>query len=214
MKNFFTLAARDLLLNFRQGGGILAGALFLLCLTLLLPLSLGPDLNFLARIAPALIWIGALLATLLSLDRLFQADDEDGSLDLLLLSPLAPEALVLAKSFSHWLSHTLPLVVLSPLFGLMLGMKAGSLYDLALSLLIGTPALTSLGSLSAALTLNLRRGGLVLPVLVLPLSLPVLLFGVLSAQGGETFKVLIGLSLLTVALCPFATAAALKASRS
>jgi heme exporter protein B len=214
MNKFFTLAARDLLLNFRQGGGVLAGALFLLCLTLLLPLSLGPDLNFLARIASALIWIGALLSTLLSLDRLFQADDEDGTLDLLLLSPMATETLVLAKSLSHWLSHTLPLVILSPLFGLMLGLKPGLLYDLALSLLIGTPALTLLGSVSAALTLNLRRGGLLLPVLVLPLSLPVLLFGVLSAQGAETLKILAALSLLTVALCPFATAAALKASRS
>jgi heme exporter protein B len=145
---------------------------------------------------------------------LFQADDEDGTLDLLLLSPVAPEMLVLAKSFAHWLSHTLPLVILSPLFGLMLGLQPGLLYDLSLSLLIGTPALTSLGSLSAALTLNLRRGGLLLPVLVLPLSLPVLLFGVLSAQGAGTLKILAGLSLLTAVLCPFATAAALKASRS
>jgi heme exporter protein B len=213
MKQFFTLSARDLLLNFRQGGGLLTGALFMLCLTLLLPLSLGPDLNFLSRIAPALIWIGALLTVLLSLDRLFQADDEDGALDLLLLT-MAPETLALAKTFSHWLSHTLPLVILSPLFGLMLGMPAGQLYALGLSLFIGTPALTSLGALSAALTLNLRRGGLLLPVLALPLSLPILLFGTLSAQGSAPFKILGGLSLLTIALCPFATAIALKASRS
>ena len=215
MKKFFLLAARDLIIHARQGGGALTGVLFLLCLTLLLPLSLGPDLALLARIAPALIWIGALLATLFSLDRLFQADDEDGTLDQLLLSPLAPELLVLAKIFAHWLSHTLPLVILSPLFGLMLGMNAGQFYNLPLSLLIGTPALASLGALGAALTLNLRRGGLLLPVLTLPLTLPVLLFGTLSAQsGGKPFEALIALSLLTVALCPFAIAAALKASRS
>jgi heme exporter protein B len=221
MKQFYAILARDLLIASRQGGGVLTGALFLLSLAILLPLGLGPDLNFLSHIAPALIWIGALLASLLSLDRLFQADDEDGTLDLLLLGPLAPEALVLAKGLAHWLSHIAPLVFISPVFGLMLGMSPNALFDLALSLAIGTPTLIALGSLSAALTLNLRRGGLLLPVLVLPLTLPVLLFGVLCAQSLEIsglehkpFMILAALSLLILALCPFATALALKASRS
>ncbi len=214
MKVFFILVARDLKLAMRQGGGTLTGVIFLLGLTLLLPLSLGPDPQFLARVAPAMVWIGALLTSLLSLDRLFQADDEDGTLDLLLLSGSAIEALSFAKTVAHWLSHTLPLVILSPLFGLMLGLETNALCGLGGSLLIGTPALTSLGALGAALTLNLRRGGLLLPVLVLPLTLPLLLFGVLSAQSAGTFPVLAGLSLLAVAFSPFAIAGALKASRS
>ena len=221
MKRFCAIFFHDLLLAWRQGTGILTGALFLLSLIILLPLGLGPDMRFLSKIAPVLIWMSALLASLLSLDRLFQADDEDGTLDLLLVSSLALELAVLAKWIAHWLSHVMPLVLLSPLFGLMLGMPADTLFALALSLLLGTPALIALGSLSAALTLNLRRGALLLPILVLPLTLPILIFGVLCAQPLELsglshkpFVILAALSFLTLALCLFASSAALKASRS
>lgn len=220
MMPFRAIVSRDLLLSWRLGGSFLSGALFLLVLVLLMPLSFGPNLTQLAALAPSLIWIGALLASLLTLDRLFQADEDDGSLDLFFLSSVPLEIFIMAKLLAHWLASTAPLILLVPLYGLVLGMEMNALDDLMLSLLIGTPALTALGAFGAALTLNLRRGGLLLPLLVLPLTLPVLLFGVFVAQPLELsglnekpYLILTGLSLLALALSPLATAAALKASR-
>jgi heme exporter protein B len=191
---------------------------FFLILVAVMPFALGPDLNLLARLGPAILWISALLATLLGLDRLFQADHEDGSLDLLVNASLPLEVMVLVKCAAHWTTSALPLVVLSPLFGLMLAMAPSSLSLTAATLAAGTPALTMLGAIGAALTVSLRRGGLLMAVLVLPLTIPVLIFGVAAASaasGGAApflspFLILCALSLATIALAPFAAAAALR----
>ena len=182
------------------------------------PFALGPDLNLLARIGPALLWIAAMLATLLGLDRLFQADQEDGSLDLLLTAEVPLELVVATKCAAHWCVTGLPLVLAAPLFGLMLALDGAALGAVALTLLVGTPALTFIGAIGAALTATFRRGGLLGPILILPLATPVLIFGVsaaAAATGGTVpfatpFGVLCGLTLLSVAGGPFAAAAALR----
>jgi heme exporter protein B len=202
----------------RIGGGAATGALFFLILVAIMPFAVGPDLNLLARIGPAILWVAALLATLLGLDRLFQGDAEDGSLDLILNARLPLEIAVLVKCAAHWTASALPLVIVSPLFGLMLAMDAQALALVAASLLAGTPALTLIGAIGAALTVSLRRGGLLMAVLVLPLTIPVLIFGVAaasSASGGGApflapFLVLSALSLGALAGAPFAAAAALR----
>ncbi len=221
MSMFFTLLRRDLLLSWRMGGGALTGAMFMLMLTLLLPLALGPNLVKLSALAAPFLWIGTLLSSLLTLDRLFQADDEDGTLDLFLTGDLLPEVLALSKTTAHWLMSGAPIVLLSPLYALMLGLTQSQLSPLMLSLAIGTPALSALGSFGAALTLNLKRGGLLLPLLVLPLTLPLLVFGTFCAEPLEMtmltqrpFGIFCGLSLLAFALAPLGTAAALRASRT
>ena len=150
-----------------------------------MPFALGPDLNLLARLGPAILWIAALLATLLGLDRLFQADHEDGSLDLFVNGSLPLELAVLIKCAAHWTASALPLVVVSPLFGLMLGMTPLPLVLVAATLSAGTPALTMIGAIGAALTVSLRRGGLLMAVLVLPLTIPVLIFGVAAASAAS-----------------------------
>src|ERR1700722_20246004 len=183
-----------------------------------MPFALGPDLNLLARLGPAILWIAALLATLLGLDRLFQADHEDGSLDLLINGSPPLEVVVLVKCAAHWTASALPLVVLSPLFGLMLAMAPVPLALVAATLLIGTPALTLIGAIGAALTVSLRRGGLLATILVLPFTIPVLIFGVSAAEaatGGTVpfqtpFTVLVALTLASVAGTPFAAAGALR----
>jgi heme exporter protein B len=202
----------------RIGGGASVGAVFFLILVTIMPFALGPDLNLLARIGPAILWIAALLATLLGLDRLFQGDADDGSLDVLVNASLPLELVVLVKCAAHWASSALPLVVVSPLFGLMLAMEAKPLALVALSLIAGTPALTMIGAIGAALTVSLRRGGLLMAVLVLPLAIPVLIFGVSAASaasGGAApfvtpFLMLCAISLGAIALAPFAAAAALR----
>jgi heme exporter protein B len=202
----------------RIGGGASIGAVFFLILVTIMPFALGPDLNLLARIGPAILWIAALLATLLGLDRLFQADADDGSLDVLVNGSLPLELVVLVKCAAHWASSALPLVIVSPLFGLMLAMEARPLALVALSLVVGTPALTMIGAIGAALTVSLRRGGLLMAVLVLPLAIPVLIFGVSAASaasGGAApfltpFLMLCAISLGAIALAPFAAAAALR----
>ena len=221
MNAFFVILRRDLRLSWRMGGGFISGAMFMLMLTLLLPLALGPNLVKLAALAVPLLWIGSLLASLLTLDRLFQADDEDGTLDLFLGGDVLPEILALSKISAHWLVCGAPLVLLSPLYGMMLGLAPTQLPLLALSLAIGTPALSALGSFGAALTLNLKRGGLLLPLLVLPLTLPLLVFGTFCAEPLELtmltqrpFALFCGMSLLALALAPLGTAAALRASRT
>ncbi len=209
---------RDILLARRIGGGGMTGIIFFLCLVTIVPFAVGPDLNLLNRIGPAILWIAALLSTLLGLDRLFGADHEDGSLDLLRGGKAPLELVVATKCLAHWCVTGLPLVAVSPLFGLMLALDGPGLAGVASSLAVGTPALTCLGAIGAALTVSLRRGGLLLSVIVMPLAIPVLIFGVsaASAASGGTvpfklpFTVLCGLSLLCAAGAPFAAAAALR----
>ena len=169
----------------RIGGGASVGVVFFLILVAVVPFALGPDLNLLALLGPAILWIAALLATLLGLDRLFQADHEDGSLDLLINGSLPLEVAVLIKCAAHWTTSALPLVVLSPLFGLMLAMAPLPLALVAATLAAGTPALTMIGAIGAALTVSLRRGGLLMAILVLPLTIPVLIFGVAAASAAS-----------------------------
>ncbi len=201
------------------GGGGAMGVVFFLILVSLTPFAIGPDLNLLSRIGPAILWISALLATLLGLDRLFQTDADDGSLDLFSMAATPMELVVLVKCAAHWGLTALPLVAAAPLLGLTFGMEPKALAGVAASLIAGTPALTLLGAIGAALTAGLRRGGLLMAVLILPLTTPVLIFGVASASaatGGTVpfhtpFLILCALSLASVAGAPFAAAAALRA---
>jgi heme exporter protein B len=205
----------------RIGGGASTGAVFFLILVAIMPFAIGPDLNLLARIGPAILWVAALLSTLLGLDRLFQSDEEDGSLDLMVHANLPLELTVLVKCAAHWTASALPLIIVSPLFGLMLALDAKALGLVAASLVAGTPALTMIGAIGAALTVSLRRGGLLMAVLVLPLTIPVLIFGVSAASaasGGAApflapFLLLCALSLAALAGAPFAAAAALRLTR-
>jgi heme exporter protein B len=213
------LFMRELRLAHRVGGGASVGIVFFLILVTIVPFAIGPDLNLLARIGPAVLWIAALLATLLGLDRLFQSDMEDGSLDVLRTADLPLELVVAIKCLAHWTATCLPLAIAAPLFGLMLALDAPAMLGVAATLLAGTPALTFLGAIGAALTVSLRRGGLLMAVLILPMTIPVLIFGVSAAQaasGGTVpfyapFLILLALSLAALALAPFAAAAALRA---
>ena len=196
------------------------GVLFFLSVLVVVPFGVGPDLNLLARIGPALLWIGALLATLLGLDRLFQDDRDDGTLDHLILSGLSIEAMVLAKAIGHWVATGLPLVVAAPVLALLLNLEPYGVWIVTLTLLVGTPALTLIGVIGAALMVVLRRGGMMIAVLVLPFTIPVLIFGVSAANAaivGPTpfmtpFLILIALTLLTLVIGPIAAAAAIRGS--
>jgi heme exporter protein B len=218
MTGFVSLMLRDMRLAMRVGGGALMGALFFLIVVVMAPFALGPDLNLLARIGPAILWLGALLSSLLALDRLFATDYEDGSLDLLMMAPMPLELAVAAKAIAHWLTTGLPLVLIAPLLGLMLNVELSATGTLMLTLLAGTPALTFIGLIGAALSVALRRGGLLLAVLVLPLTIPVLIFGVAAAEAaivgpapfGPPFTILCALSLGSFVLGPYAAAAALR----
>ena len=218
MSAFFALVRRDLLLATRIGGGGLTGLMFFLSLIVLAPFAIGPDLNLLARIGPALLWISALLSTLLGLDRLFQADEEDGSLDLLQAGSLSMLALVSAKCLAQWLTTGLPLALAAPVLGLLLALEPDQLGLMAFSLVIGTPALTAIGAAGAALTVSLRRGGLLVSVISMPVMIPILIFGVASANASvlgmmaaaTPLKILSGLSLACVTLGLVTAAAALQ----
>ena len=172
MNAFASLLGRDMRLAVRVGGGALMGALFFLVVVSMIPFAIGPDLALLARIGPAILWLGALLASLLALDRLFATDYEDGSLDLLMMGGMPLELAVATKAIAHWITTGLPLVIIAPLLGLMLNVELHAVGWLALTLAAGTPALTFLGLIGAALSVALRRGGLLLAVLVLPLTVP------------------------------------------
>lgn len=214
---FMALVARDLRLAARLGGGLVVGLGFFVIAVMMVPFGVGADMALLARIGPGVLWVAVLLATLLSLDRMFQADFEDGSLDQLLMSPLMPEAMVLAKCLAHWLSTALPLVLAAPAVALLVALEPARLAPLIVSLLVGTPALTLIGALGAALTVGVRRGGLVLSLIVLPLYVPVLIFGAGVAAGGLASPALLflaAISLAALALAPFAAAAALRAALS
>jgi heme exporter protein B len=218
MDAFGALLLRDARLAVRIGGSALMGVLFFLIVVTLVPLAVGPDMALLARIGPAILWLGALLASLLALDRLFAADHEDGSLDLILMGGLPLELAVLAKTLAHWITTGLPLVIAAPLLGLFLNLDATAIAAVALTLVVGTPALTFIGTVGAALSVALRRGGLLLPVLVLPLTIPVLIFGVSASNAaiggtvpfGTPFTVLCALTLASLVLGPFAAAVALR----
>lgn len=216
------LFLRDIRTGRRIGGGTSLGIVFFLILVTLSAFAIGPDLSLLRKIAPALLWISGLLATLLGLDRLFQADHEDGSLDLLLLSRTPLELIVLTKCLAHWILTGLPLAAVAPLFGLMLNLPAEELWSVTLSLLAGTPALTLIGAIGAALTVSLRRGGLLFAVLILPLCVPTLIFGVAAAGAGGSsivpfaspFLILCALTLVALAGAPLAAAFALRQTNS
>jgi heme exporter protein B len=218
MNALVTVVIRDMRIATRIGGGALMGVLFFLAVVTLVPFAIGPDLALLRRIGPAILWIGALLASLLALDRLFAADHEDGSLDLLLLGRSPLELVVIAKALSHWLTTGLPLVIVSPILGLFLNLEPVAIGAVMLTLLVGTPALTLIGLVGAALAVMLRRGGLLLPVLVLPLTIPVLIFGVSAANAavvgpvpfGTPLAILCALTLISLVVGPVAAAAALR----
>ena len=218
MRPFLALIARDLRLAARIGGSGGLGLVFFLMIVTLIPFALGPDLNLLARIGPAILWLAAVLSTLIGLDRLFQADEEDGSLDLLRSAPAPLEILVLAKVTAHWVTTGLPLAVTAPLFGLLLALTPDAMLAMVATLLAGTPALTFIGAVGAALTVSLRRGGLILAVVVLPLMIPTLIFGVSAANaalGGTVpfatpFLILIALSLVAAVVGTVGAAAALR----
>ncbi len=217
MRPVFALFQREWRVARRIGGGASTGAVFFLILVTVMPFALGPDLRVLAKFGPAILWISALLSTLLGLDRLFQADAEDGSLDLLINATLPLEIVVLVKCAAHWTTSILPLVIVAPLFGLMLAMDAEALEVSTLTLGVGTPALTMIGAIGAALTASLRRGGLLMAVLVLPLAIPVLIFGVAASSGGgnivplaKPIVVLLSMTIFSLAVAPFAAAAAIR----
>ncbi len=215
---FLAVVARDLRLAGRIGGSGALSLVFFLMIVALVPFGLGPDLNLLARIGPGILWIAAVLATLIGLDRLFQADDEDGSLDLLSGAPAPLELLVLAKVTAHWLTTGLPLALATPLFGLLVALSPTGMAATSLTLLVGTPALTFIGAVGAALTASIRRGGLILAVVVLPLMVPTLIFGVSAADaalGGTVpfttpLAILGALSLAAGVVGTLAAAAALR----
>jgi len=211
------LLTRDLRLAVRAGGGFGLGLAFFLIVVTLVPFSVGPENALLSEIAPGILWLGALLACLLSLDRIFALDWEDGSLDLLATSPVPMEALVSIKALAHWLTTGLPLIVATPVFALLLSLPQAGYVPLLLSLLLGTPALSVIGTFGAALTVGIKRGGLLLSLLVLPLYVPTLIFGAEMARRGAlgldlktAMMMQAGISFGVIALLPFASAAVLR----
>ena len=217
MSPFATLLSRDIKLAARSGGSAALALSFFALVATLVPLGVGADLHLLTRVAGGVLWVAAVLAALLSLDRLFQGDYEDGSLDLIALSPLPLEMTALAKIAAHWLSTGLPLTLLSPVLALAFNLPVPPTLILFLSLLIGTPAVSAVGAIGASLTLSLKRGGLILPLIILPLLAPVVIFGagaVALALDGLSFGNALGLlaafAFGAVLLSPFAAAASVR----
>lgn len=222
MSAFLGLLRRDLRLAAREGSALGTALGFNLIVVAMLPLGLGPDLALLSRIAPGVLWIALLLSALLSLPRLLEADFEDGSLEAIAAGPLPLEAVMLAKCLAHWLTTALPLILLVPVLGLLLNLDALVLPSLLATMLLGTPAVSCLGGIGAALTLRSRRGGLLIALLVLPLYVPTLIFGI-GAVGAMTLDtggaaasllILAAISLVATVLGPFAGAATLRAQLS
>jgi heme exporter protein B len=213
----WAVLGRELRLALRSGGGAGLGLGFFLIVVLLVPFGVGPEPERLAAVAGGMLWVAALLACLLTLDRMFHADMEDGSLDVLALSPLPLEALAALKAFAHWLTTGLPLVAAAPLLGVTLHLPVPAYGWLVVTLAVGTPALSFLGAVGAALTVGVRRGGLLMSLLVLPLYIPTLIFGAravaAAAEGGDPWPalwMLAGLTVFVFAAAPFAAAAALR----
>ena len=218
MNSLGAIILQTVRLSVRAGGGALIGLIFFLAVVTVVPFGIGPDLNLLSRIGPAILWIGVLLATLLGLERLFSADRQDGSLDLYLVSGEPLALLVLGRSIGHWIATGLPVVIAAPVLGLMLNLSPLALAAVTVTLLAGSPALTLIGSVGAALTAGLQRGGTLIAVLVLPLSVPVLIFGVLATNGAlfdpepftAPFLILCAITLVSFVVAPLAGALALK----
>ena len=217
MTAFLAVIARDIRLATRVGGDALTLVLFFVMVGVIVPFAIGPDPATLSRLAPGIIWIAAFLSMLLGLDRLFRADDEDGSLLLFRHAALPLEAIVAAKVIAHWLLTALPLIVASPILAVLLDMDMGAWLKTVASLLLGTPGLVALGTIGAAVTVSLRRGGLIAPVLILPLSIPILIFGTGAIAAGSPEGIagaallfLAAISLVALALAPFAAALALR----
>ena len=212
------LLVRELRLATRGGGGALTGVLFFLAVVTVVPFGVGPDLKLLARIGPAILWIGALLATLLGLDRLFQSDREDGSLALLTMSDHPLAMVVFIKCAAHWAATGLPLIVAAPVFGLLMNMDLLAIAAVVATLTAGTPAITFIGAVGAAVTVSLARGGLLIAILVLPLVVPTLIFGVTATYGAvedpapflPPFLILCAITLFFSVLGPIAAAAMLR----
>lgn len=219
MKAVLALMRRDLTLAFRRRGELLTPAVFFILVTTLFPLGLAPRPELLRDIAPGVVWVAALLAALLGQESLFKSDYEDGVLEQLALAPIPMEMQTLARIFTHWLATGLPLVLLSPLMAMLLGYPAAAMPVLAFSLVLGTLVLSLLGAIGAALTVSLRQSGMLLPILVLPLAVPALIFGAQAAaqaaQGDDpagALYLLGAMLVLGVALAPFAIAGALRIS--
>ena len=216
MNSFLALLSRDIRLATRAGGSAMLALGFFAAVAALVPLGVGADLRLLGRIAGGVLWVAAVLAALLSLDRLFQADFEDGSLDQIALGPLPLEAAAFAKIAAHWLTTSLPLTLLSPVLALLFNLPEEGYAALVLSLAIGTPAASAIGAIGAGLTMSIRRGGLILPLLVLPLLAPAVIFGagaVISSLDGlanGALWLLSAFSLAAVLLAPFAAAASVR----
>jgi heme exporter protein B len=218
MSSFLTLLLHEIRLAKRQGGALATALGFYLIVVATLPLGLGPDLKLLGRIAPGVLWVALLLSALLTADRMFQDDYEDGTLEVLSLGPLPLEIVALAKSLAHWLTVGVPLMLTAPLLALMLNMEPRPYGPLMLTFLAGTPAVSFLAAIGAALTLGLRRSGVLLPLLILPFYMPVLIFGVSTIDAivnrsrdfSAPFSLLCALTLASAVLSPWATAAALR----
>ncbi|MCB1415183.1 MAG: heme exporter protein CcmB [Nitratireductor sp.] len=214
------LLSREIRVALRAGSGALMGVLFFLAVVTVFPFAIGPDLNQLGRIGPAILWIGALLASLLGLDRLFQADREDGSLDALVMQPHPLMAVILVKCLAHWLVSGLPLILATPLFGIMLNVSPLGIAAVMATLAAGTPAITFIGAAAAAVASALPRGGLLIAVLTLPLVIPVLIFGITATNGAlydpdpftAPFLILLALTLFAGVLGPLAASLMLRHS--
>ncbi|HUU66333.1 MAG TPA: heme exporter protein CcmB [Methyloceanibacter sp.] len=218
MSAALALLKRDVMLAWREGGAIGTALGFYLVVVAIMPFGLGPDLNLLARVAPGMLWVALLLAALLSADRIFHNDYEDGTLDVLAAGPLPLPVVAAIKSLAHWLTTGVPLALMAPMLGLLLNLPLDSIPLLVLAMLAGTPAVSFVAAIGASLTLGLRRSGLLLALLVLPLYVPVLIFGVATASAAivgpaspwPPFLMLYGLSLASIVLAPIAAAAALR----
>lgn len=217
MKAYFSIFWRDVRLGFRQGGGAAAALAFMLSVLVLLPLALGPDQNLMQRLAPGFMWMTLLLAVLLTAERIFQQDFEDGTIDALAASGLALEAVVMAKALAHWVSVSLPLALIAPLLGLLLNIEVGGIPLLMAAMVLGSLALSMLTSIAGAITAGLKRGGLLAALLVLPLDVPVLIFGLGVSSSAFTpsgstapFLILLAITLISLAIQPLAAAAALR----
>jgi len=218
LKLALSIIARDLRLSLRQGSSTTMVMGFFVMVVILFPFAIGPEQAILARISVGVIWIAALLSCLLSLDRMFQADHEDGALDQFMIGPMPLELVVMAKCIAHWLTTSLPLISLTPILGIMMNLPPQGFLPLMLTMLLGTPALSFIGGLGASLTVTLRRGGAILSLLILPFYIPVLIFGVLAVRAsidgspaGGHIMLLGGFSLFAAAMTPWAAAAALRA---
>ncbi len=217
MHIFFNICKRDIQLSWSQGSSSSMVVAFFIIVVSLFPLGVGPEQNILARIAVGVIWVAALLSCLLSLDRIFQADFEDGSLDQYALNPLSLEMVVMSKALAHWLTTSVPLILMAPFLGILMNLSNDAFMPLIYSMLIGTPALSLIGTIGASLTVSIRRGGVLLSLLILPLYVPILIFGVISVdtltvgKGGNASMLILGaLTLFSMAITPWAAAASVR----